>query len=468
MHAMRPRVELAAVASAVEETRVRRPAPADAPNGPPRAGHVRWVICALLFAATTVNYVDRQVLGILAPTLQHGLGWTEADYGNIVSWFTLAYGAGFLFAGRAIDALGTRAGLALALVAWSLASMGHALASTVAGFSAARFALGLAESANFPASIKTVAEWFPVRERALATGLFNAGTNVGAIVAPVVVPWIALAWGWRMAFVVTGAVGFLWLGAWLTFYRRPDEHPRVTPAELAYVRGDAPRATPNCVVPNDAPPVRWAGLLRRRQLWAVAAAKGLTDGVWYFYLFWLPKFLDARFGVKLVGLAAPLVAIYVLADVGSVGGGWLSGALLARGWTANRARKTAMLAMALLVVPTMFAPRAGGLWGAVALVALAAAAHQGWSANAYTLASDMFPRAAVASVIGIAGTAGALGGFLFQRATGHVLQNTHDYRPIFVVCGLAYVCAWAVVQLLAPRLEPVQLGATPAAASARP
>ena len=452
-----------------EEPRRAAPAPAagevprpGAPNAP-RVGRVRWTICALLFAATTVNYVDRQVLGILAPTLQHSLGWTEADYGNIVSWFTLAYGAGFLFAGRAIDALGTRVGLALALVAWSLASMGHALASTVAGFSAARFALGLAESANFPASIKTVAEWFPVRERALATGLFNAGTNVGAIVAPVVVPWIALAWGWRIAFVVTGAAGFLWLGAWLAYYHRPDEHPRVTAGELAYVRGDASRATPNGAAfdtasPNDAPPVRWTELLRHRQLWAVAAAKGLTDGVWYFYLFWLPKFLDARFGVKLVGLAAPRVAIYVLADVGSVGGGWLSSALLARGWSANRARKTAMLAMALRVVPTMLAPRAGGLWGAVALVALAAAAHQGWSANAYTLASDMFPRAAVASVIGIAGTAGALGGFLFQRATGRVLQSTHDYGPIFVVCGLAYVCAWAVIQLLAPRLEPVRLG----------
>ena len=394
------------------------------PAGRP-AGRVRWVICALLFAATTVNYIDRQVLGILAPTLQRDLGWTEADYGNIVSWFTLAYGVGFLFAGRAIDALGTRVGLALALVGWSLASMGHALAHTVAGFSAARFGLGLAESANFPASIKTVAEWFPARERALAAGLFNA-------------------------------LGFLWLGAWLAYYRRPEEHPRVTAAELAYVRGDAPHPTSNAV-PNNEPRVRWAALLGHRQTWAVAAAKGLTDGAWYFYLFWLPKFLDARFGVKLAGLAAPLVVIYVVADVGSVGGGWLSSTLLRRGWTANRARKTAMLAMALLIVPTMLAPRAGGLWGAVALVALAAAAHQGWSANAYTLATDMFPRAAVASVIGIGGAAGALGGFLAQRATGRLLERTHDYGPIFVACGLAYVFAWGVIQLLAPRLEPARL-----------
>jgi ACS family hexuronate transporter-like MFS transporter len=426
---------------------------------------VRWTICALLFAATTVNYVDRQVLGILAPTLQRDLGWNEADYAGIVSWFTLAYGAGFLVAGRAIDALGARVGLALALVAWSLASMGHALAGTVAGFSAARFALGLAESANFPASIKTVAEWFPPRERALATGVFNAGTNVGAIVAPTVVPWVALAWGWRLAFVVTGAAGFLWLGAWLAYYHRPEDHPRLSAAELAHVRGGAPNAVRGAP-PNDPPRVRWASLLRHRQTWAVAAAKGLTDGVWYFYLFWLPKFLDARFGVRLVGLAAPLVAIYLLADVGSVGGGWLSSALLRRGWTANRARKTAMLLLALLVVPTMLAPRAGGLWGAVALVALAAAAHQGWSANAYTLASDMFPRAAVASVIGIAGAAGALGGFLAQRATGRVLERTHDYGPIFVVCGLAYVFAWAVVHLLAPRLEPVRLSGVAARARA--
>ncbi len=429
-------------------------APGDVPNAPPPAGRVRWVICALLFAATTINYIDRQVLGILAPTLQQDVGWGEADYGNIVSWFTLAYGIGFLFAGRTIDALGTRVGLAAALVAWSLAAMGHALARTVGGFSVARFALGLGESANFPASIKTVAEWFPARERALATGIFNAGTNVGAIVTPLLVPWIALTWGWRAAFVVTGALGFLWLGAWLAYYRRPEEHPRVTAAELAYVRAGAPPA-------GAEPRVRWLGLLRHRQTWAVAAAKGLTDGVWWFYLFWLPKFLDARFGVKLAGLAAPLVAIYLVADVGSVGGGWLSSALIGRGWTANRARKTALLAMALLIVPTMLAPRAGGLWGAVALVSVAAAAHQGWSANAYTLASDMFPREAVASVIGIAGAAGALGGFLFQRATGRVLERTGDYGPIFVVCGLAYVCAWAAVHLLAPRLEPVRLGGDP-------
>jgi ACS family hexuronate transporter-like MFS transporter len=429
-------------------------APGDVPNTPPPAGRVRWVICALLFAATTINYIDRQVLGILAPTLQQDVGWGEADYGNIVSWFTLAYGIGFLFAGRIIDALGTRVGLAAALVAWSLAAMGHALARTVGGFSVARFALGLGESANFPASIKTVAEWFPARERALATGIFNAGTNVGAIVTPLLVPWIALTWGWRAAFVVTGALGFLWLGAWLAYYRRPEEHPRVSAAELAYVRGGAPPA-------GAEPRVRWLGLLRHRQTWAVAAAKGLTDGVWWFYLFWLPKFLDARFGVKLAGLAAPLVAIYLVADVGSVGGGWLSSALIGRGWTANRARKTALLAMALLIVPTMLAPRAGGLWGAVALVSVAAAAHQGWSANAYTLASDMFPREAVASVIGIGGAAGALGGFLFQRATGRVLERTGDYGPIFVVCGLAYVCAWVAIHLLAPRLEPVRLGGGP-------
>jgi ACS family hexuronate transporter-like MFS transporter len=420
------------------------------------------VICALLFTATTINYIDRQVLGILAPTLQAEVGWSEADYGAIVSWFTLAYGVGFLFAGRTIDALGTRLGLALALVAWSVAAMAHALARTAGGFSVARFALGLGESANFPASIKTVAEWFPARERALATGIFNAGTNVGAIVTPLLVPWIALTWGWRAAFVVTGALGFLWLGAWLAYYRRPEEHPRVTAAELAYVRGGAAAQAPNAERR-----VRWLDLVGRRQTWAVAAAKGLTDGVWWFYLFWLPKFLDARFGVKLAGLAAPLVAIYLVADVGSVGGGWLSSALLRRGWTANRARKTAMLAMALLIVPTMLAPRAGGLWGAVALVSVAAAAHQGWSANAYTLASDMFPREAVASVIGIGGAAGALGGFLFQRATGRILQETGDYGPIFVACGLAYLCAWGVVHLLAPRLEPARLGGAPAAGGLR-
>ncbi|NUO63046.1 MAG: MFS transporter [Gemmatimonadaceae bacterium] len=417
-------------------------------TGERRFGY-RWTVCALLFAATTVNYIDRQVLGILAPTLQRELHWSETQYGDIVSWFSLAYAVGFLVAGRLLDRYGTRRGFAAAIVAWSLAAIGHAFARTATGFSIARAMLGLGESANFPASIKTIAEWFPKRERALATGIFNAGTNVGAIVTPLVVPYIALHWGWRAAFVATGALGFLWLFAWLAMYRQPEVHPAVTPAELALIRSD----------PAD-PPERmsWWSLLGYRQLWAVAVGKFMADPVWWFYLYWLPKFLDARYGIKLGQIALPLIAIYLLADVGSVGGGWLSSAFLARGWSVNRARKTAMLAMAIAIVPTMLAPRAASVWTAVAVVSLAAAAHQGWSANVYTLASDMFPRRAVGSVIGIGGFAGAMGGVLFQRATGRVLQaNGNDYAPIFVVCALAYVTAWLIIHLLAPRLAPARI-----------
>jgi len=420
-----------------------------APPAPPPGFGFRWTIVALLFAATTINYVDRQVLGILAPTLTRELGWSEVQYGAIVSWFTFAYGLGFLAVGRMMDRIGVRRGLALSIVAWSLAAISHALARTAAGFSLARAALGLGESGNFPGAIKATAEWFPKRERALATGIFNAGSNVGAIAAPLMVPVITLRWGWRWAFVATGALGFAWLALWLAVYRDPERHPRVSPAELAHIRGDP--AEP-------AGAVSWLQLLRHRQTWAFFLGKGMTDPVWWFYLFWLPKYLDATWGAKLGGLAAPLVVIYLVADAGSVGGGWISGALIRRGWSVNAGRKTAMLVAALLIVPTMLAPLAGSLWVAVGIVSVAAAAHQWWSANLFTLASDLFPRRAVASVVGIGGFAGAMGGFLFQRATGYVLQATGSrYGIIFVACGLAYVSALGVIHLLVPRLEPARL-----------
>jgi ACS family hexuronate transporter-like MFS transporter len=416
-----------------------------------KVGHYRWTICALLFFATTINYIDRQILGILAPTLQTEIGWNEQQYGAIVSWFTLAYAVGFLFVGRMLDKIGTRRGFASAIVVWSVAAMAHAFARTAVGFSAARFALGLGESANFPASIKTVAEWFPTRERAFATGIFNAGTNVGAIVTPLVVPWIALTWGWRAAFVITGSIGFVWLVVWLLVYRPPRDNPRVSPAELAHIESD-PR--------EPAFAIKWATLLRYRQTWAFALGKGMTDPVWWFYLFWLPKFLDTRYGIKLAQVAAPLVVIYLLADVGSVFGGWLSGAFIKRGWTVNAGRKTTMLIAALLILPTVAAPSATNMWVAVLIVGVAAAAHQWWSANIFTLSSDMFPQHAVGSVVGIGGFFGAAGGFLFQRGTGWLLQhNGNNYTPIFIVCGLAYVSALLVVHLLAPRLERAPLRA---------
>ena len=419
-------------------------------DSPPRFGY-RWTIVALLFFATTINYIDRQVLGILAPTLQRALGWTETDYGAIVSWFSLAYGVGLLFAGWAIDAIGTRRGFSIAIVVWSLAAMAHARARTAAMFSAARALLGLGESANFPAAIKTVAEWFPKRERALATGIFNAGSNVGAIVAPVAVPWIALTWGWQAAFISTGALGFAWLIVWLAVYRAPAQHRNLSPRERAYIESDPPDAAIS---------VRWRELLKHRETWAFAAGKALTDPIWLFDLFWLPKFLDSNWGVHLDALAAPLVAIYVVADVGSVAGGWLSSHLIARGWSVNAARKTAMLVAALCIVPTAFAPFARSMWLAVSIVAVAAAAHQWWSANLFTLVSDMFPRQAVGSVVGIGGFAGAMAAMVFQRLTGAILDATHGkYGVVFIICGSAYVVAIAVIHLLVPNLSAPSFGA---------
>ena len=421
---------------------------ASAVQPPPGFGY-RWTICALLFAATTINYIDRQVLGILAPVLQKDIGWSEAQYGDIVSWFSFAYALGFLGVGRLMDRIGVKRGFAAAIVAWSLAAMSHALATTAGGFAWARGALGLGESGNFPGAIKTTAEWFPKKERAFATGIFNAGSNVGAIVAPLVVPWVALHWGWQSAFIATGALGFVWLLFWIPIYRDPEHHPKLSAAELAYIRSDPQERSES---------IPWLSLLGHRQSWAFILGKFLTDPIWWFYLYWLPKFLDTSFGVKLGSVAVPLIIIYVVADVGSVGGGWVSSTLIKRGFSVNWGRKIALLIPALLIVPTMFAPHAKTLAAAVAIVSMAAASHQWWSANLFTTASDMFPRRAVASVVGLGGFAGAMGGVLFQRATGRILEATHNnYSIIFMICGLAYVTAWVLIHLLAPRLQPAEL-----------
>ena len=330
--------------------------------------------------------------------------------------------------------------------------MGHALVSTVGGFGFMRALLGLGESGNFPGAVKTVAEWFPQTERALAIGIFNAGSNVGAVIAPLVVPWITLTWGWRAAFIFTGGLGLLWLGFWLALYHPPEEHPRLSQAEFAYIRADA---EPSSEVAGAVP---WGRLLRSRQTWAFVAGKSMTDPVWWFYLFWLPKFLDAKWHVQLAALAAPLIAVYVAADFGSVAGGWLSSALIKRGFTVNRSRKTALLIAALLIVPTIFAPQVSGMWTAIALVSVAASAHQGWSANLYTIVGDMFPRRAVASVVGIGYAFSAITSVAFQRATGYVLQATgSNYQMIFLFCGLIYVAAIGVIQLIVPRLEPADI-----------
>ena len=433
----------------------------------PRSEHYRWVICGLLFLATTINYIDRQVIGILKPMLQTQFGWSEIDYGDLVFAFQLAYAIGFLFAGRVMDLLGTKTGYALALTVWSLAAMATAKATafgppaaallavvglkysaSVAGFLAARFALGLGESGNFPASIKTVAEWFPRSERALATGIFNAGTNVGAILTPAIVPFVAVRFGWEWAFLGTGGIGLLWLLVWWLMYDRPDHHPRLTSSELAYIRSDPPE-TPIAVP--------WSTLLPHRQMWAFAIAKAMTDPIWWLYLFWMPDFFSRTYGLSLLELGPPIIVIYLVADVGSVGGGWLSSSLIHRGWSVNAARKTAMLACAIAVVPIIVASRVHSMWGAVALISLAAAAHQGWSANVFTLTSDMFPRQAVGSVVGVGGTAGAIGGMLIAKLTGYILQTTGSYLPVFIIAGSTYLVTLGIVHLLVPRLEPARL-----------
>ena len=437
---------------------------------PARAGgHFRWVVCALLFFAATINYIDRQVIGILKPTLQTEFGWSEIDYADIVFAFQLAYAIGLLLAGRIVDRIGARRGFAIAIVVWSLAAVAHAEATafgpavaavlgvfglaysaSVAGFIAARFVLGLGEAGNFPASIKVVAEWFPKRERAFATGLFNSGTNIGALITPLVVPWITLTWGWYWAFVATGAIGFLWLLAWLPLYREPESHPRVNRSELAYIRSDPAETVVR---------VPWRAVLPTRQAWAFMLGKFLTDPVWWLYLFWVPDFLNRNHGIDLRLVGPPLVVIYLVADVGSIGGGWLSSTLIKRGWSVNAGRKTAMLVCALAVLPMMFASNARELWLAVALISIAAAAHQGWSANLFTLVSDTFPRQAVGSVVGLGGMAGAFGGMLIAKLTGYLLQVTGSYVPVFLIAAFAYLVALTVIHLLVPRLEPAKLPA---------
>jgi ACS family hexuronate transporter-like MFS transporter len=443
-------------------THVSSPPAPDAP-----IGRYRWVICALLFFATTINYVDRQVIGLLKPTLQAEFGWTEIDYANIVFAFQMAYAIGLLVAGRMMDRLGTKLGFTIAIVVWSVAAIAHAEATligpataaalglvgivatpSVAGFMIARFVLGLGEAGNFPAAIKSVAEWFPKQDRAKATGIFNSGTNVGALLTPLIVPPITLYLGWYWAFVITGLIGFLWIGFWWTMYYPPEKHPRLSAAELAYIRSDPPEAIT---------PVPLSALFEHRELWAFAIGKFMTDPVWWLYLFWIPDFLSRNHGIDLKHMGLPLVIIYQVASVGSIGGGWLSSSLISRGWTVNAARKTAMLICALLVTPVMFASVVTNVWAAVAIISLAAAAHQGWSANIFTFSSDMFPRRAVGTVVGFGGMAGAIGGMLIAKITGYVLEWTGSYLTVFIIAASAYLLALGIMQLLVPRIRMVQL-----------
>ncbi|HZZ39040.1 MAG TPA: MFS transporter [Acidobacteriaceae bacterium] len=420
-------------------------------TGRVRLGRVRWTICAMLFAATSINYMDRQVIAILKPTLQHSIGLTEVNYGYIVFAFQLAYAIGVLAAGRLIDRLGTRIGYCVFMGIWSLSAMGHALANSAFEFGIARFCLGLGESGNFPAAIKTVAEWFPQKERSLATGIFNSGANVGAILAPLMVPWVALHYSWRAAFLITGVFSLLWIFWWYRNYRKPADHPTLTGTELRHIYEEA--------AAQMGPHVRWLRLLSYRQTWAFAIGKFLTDPIWWFFLFWLPSYFASRFHLNLAHLGLPLIIIYTMSSVGSIGGGWLPGPFRRLGLSPEKARLAAMFVCACCVVPIFTAGHLHSEWTAIGLLGLATAAHQGWSANILTTASDMFPKSAVGSVVGIGTSAGSTGGMILAASAGWILQITHSYVSLFILASSVYLVALLIITLLAPGLPKVELTA---------
>jgi len=414
-----------------------------------RLGRVRWTICAMLFAATSINYMDRQVISILKPTLMRSIGMTEIGYGHITAAFMLAYALGLLAAGRFVDKVGTRIGYMVIMAVWSLSAMGHALANTVLEFGVARFSLGLGESGNFPAAIKTVAEWFPQSERSLATGIFNSGANLGAILAPAIVPWITIRYGWHAAFLATGGFSALWIILWYNKYRKPSDHPTLTGAELRHIYQEAAEQM--------GPSTPWARLLGHRQTWAFAVPKFLTDPIWWFFLFYLPSFFSDKFHLDLSHLGLPLIIVYSASTVGSIAGGWLPSPFRQFGLSATNARLSAMLFCACMVVPVFLINYLHSEWVAIGLLSVAAAAHQGWSANLLTTPSDMFPRTAVGSVTGIGGMAGAAGGALMTNYAGYILQLTHSYASLFAIAASAYLVALAIIMMLAPGLKKVEL-----------
>ncbi len=425
-------------------------------------GKYRWTICTLVFFATTINYLDRQVISLLKPTLEQAFNWTEKDYASIVIAFQIAYAVGLLGFGRIIDKIGTKLGYALSLTVWSLAAIAHAFAKSTFGFGAARAALGLSEAGNFPAAIKATAEWFPKKERALATGIFNSGSNVGAILAPITVPWIAIKWGWQEAFIITGVIGLVWLIFWFIFYEIPEKQKRLSQAELEYIQSDKDEI----VSTDKQEAVSWKVLLGYKQTWAFIIGKFMTDPIWWFLLFWLPSFLQSEYNMVGMQVSLPLALVYTMTTFGSIGGGWVSGFLINKGWPVYRARKVSMLVFALCVIPVISAQALGKVnpWIAVVVIGIAASAHQAWSANIFTTASDMFPKKAVASVVGIGGMAGAIGGILIARIAGVLLDHFKNlghievgYYIMFIISGLAYLTAWLIMHFLAPKMEKVKL-----------
>jgi ACS family hexuronate transporter-like MFS transporter len=429
-----------------------------------KPGNYRWIICALIFFATTVNYIDRQVISLLKSTLTKDFRWNDADYANIEIAFKIAYSIGLLYSGRLIDRLGTKMGYFFATFLWSASAVLHAAVNSTLGFIAVRSALGISEAGNFPAAIKTVAEWFPKKERALATGIFNSGTCIGAIIAPLTVPFIVATSGWRWAFVITGSIGFIWLALWLMFYEIPARHKSLSKEELSYINSDKDGPVEATDVNEKVP---WGKLLGHRQTWAFSIGKFLTDPIWWFYLFWLPDFLESEYGLKGEAIAIPVALVYTIAGIGSIYGGYLPKSLIDRGWAVFKARKTSMLIYAFAVVPIIFAQVLGQLnmWLAVLIIGLAAAAHQAWSANIFTTVSDMFPKKAVGSVTGLGGMFGSVGSvflslfvqknmFVHYRAIHHI---EIAYYIMFAVCGGTYLLAWVIMHILVPKMKPVDL-----------
>jgi MFS transporter, ACS family, hexuronate transporter len=429
-----------------------------------KIGNYRWTICALIFFATTVNYLDRAVISLLRDYLDAEFKWTNTDFANITVAFQLAYAFGMVGAGRLIDFLGTKMGYAVSLITWSIAAIGHAMVGSTAGFYGARAALGVTESGNFPAAIKTVAEWFPKKERALATGIFNSGTNIGAIIAPLTVPFIAATWGWRWAFIITGAIGLVWLIFWYFMYDTPANHKRLGKAEYDYIHSDLDEQTEEKLANVEKVP--WSKLFQFRQTWAFFLGKFLTDGVWWFYLFWLPSFLKEQYHLTKTDIALPIALVYTIATVGSVFGGWLPMNFIKNQWEVFKARKTSMLIYASCAVPVLFTQILGtyNMWFAIIMIGFAAAAHQAWSANIFTTVSDMFPKKTVGSVTGIGGMAGGLGGILVSKSAGYLFDYYKSigsiqtgYYIMFFYCGCAYLTAWFIMHLLVPKMEEVKV-----------
>ena len=420
----------------------------------------RWGVVVLLFFATTINYLDRQILSYLKPTLETEFGWSEIAFSNIIMTFSAFYTIGFLIFGRIIDKVGTKVGYVISVVVWSISAIMHAAVRGTLGFHVARAALGIGEAGNFPAAIKAVAEWFPKKERALATGIFNSGANIGAVAAPILVPWLLSAYGWREAFWITGAIGFVWLIFWLVYYEIPSRHKKVSAEEVAYINSDNDGLT----IRAEEKPVKWSKLFSIRQTWAFVFGKMLTDPIWWFFLFWLPSYFSSTFAIDFKKPNIHLAIIYTMTTIGSIGGGYLSSYLIKKGWPVFKARKTAMFIFAVCVMPIMFAQFANNIWIVVGLISIAAAAHQAWSANIFTTASDMFPKSAVSSVVGIGGMAGSAGNVLFPILVGLILDHykvlgniTAGYNILFIICGSLYMVAWLIMHFLTPKHKVVDL-----------